>query len=322
MQEILAPYLKAVEQSLQGLSIPEKPENLYDPIRYFLGIGGKRIRPVFVLMSLELFRKTEEKDVVAALSTELFHNFSLIHDDMMDRADLRRGFQTVHKKWNEPTALLAGDALLVLAYEALLSADYSNFRDLLNRFNAMSLAVCEGQQWDMDFSEKELVSMEDYQAMIDRKTAALIGFAFELGGFLGNADSESRKTLYEFGLRMGRCFQLQDDFLDLFGDEAKTGKVRGGDIANGKLSYPVLVSLNHPQGEEFQAIWQRRPMEDRERVQKALSWMEANGIPEMCKNRLENELKAGMEGLDSIPGKSEAREKIRHLCLQLAFREK
>jgi geranylgeranyl diphosphate synthase type II len=322
MQEIIAPYLQTVEGSLRSLSIPEKPENLYDPIRYFLGIGGKRIRPVFVLMSLELFRESNESDAVAALSTELFHNFSLIHDDMMDRADLRRGFQTVHKKWNEPTALLAGDALLVLAYEALLEAKPADFKNLLKRFNAMSLAVCEGQQWDMDFSEKELVSMDDYQAMIDRKTAALIGFAFELGGFLGHADQESRQTLYEFGLRMGRCFQLQDDFLDLFGEEAKTGKVRGGDIANGKLSYPVLVSLNHPNGIEFQKIWKERPLEDSQRVAKALMWMEQNGIPSLCKTRLETELKAGMQGLDSIPGKAEAREKIRNLCLQLAFREK
>lgn len=322
MQEILAPYLQAVEHSLRNLSIPEKPENLYDPIRYFLGIGGKRIRPVFVLMSLELFRESEEKDVMAALSTELFHNFSLIHDDMMDRADLRRGFQTVHKKWNEPTALLAGDTLLILAYEALLEAKPADFKNLVKRFNAMSLAVCEGQQWDMDFSEKELVSMDEYQAMIDRKTAALIGFAFELGGFLGDADDKSRQTLYDFGLRMGRCFQLQDDFLDLFGDESKTGKVRGGDIANGKLSYPVLVSLNHPKGSEFQKIWKERPLEDPNRVAKALLWMEQNDIPALCKTRLETELKTGMEGLDSIPGKAEAREKIRKLCLQLAFREK
>jgi geranylgeranyl diphosphate synthase type II len=162
-------------------------------------LPGKRIRPVFVLQALEIFRNPTEKDASVALCTELFHNFSLVHDDIMDKADLRRGFPTVHIKWNEPTAILAGDALLVMAYDALLEAEGIELKPLIKSFNQMALAVCEGQQLDMDFSTMESVTLPAYLDMIDKKTAALIAFSFELGGFLGNASAEDRKILFEFG---------------------------------------------------------------------------------------------------------------------------
>jgi geranylgeranyl diphosphate synthase type II len=322
MQYQIQHLLPQVEAAIGRLQLPQQPVSLYDPIRYFLELPGKRIRPVFVLQSLELFRAPSAQDADAALSTELFHNFSLVHDDIMDRAELRRGFPTVHIKWNEPTALLAGDALLVLAYDALMKADVSELSELIKRFNAMALAVCEGQQLDMDFSNLEKVSLSRYQEMIDRKTAALIAFSFELGGFLGGADAGTRQNLFHFGMAMGRCFQLRDDYLDLFGDETKTGKVRGGDIGNSKLTQPVLFSMDHEKGADFLKLWNLDPETQKERTPKILKWMEVHAIPQICETKLREEMEKGMHLLARIPGKEVAREQIRELCTALAFRER
>ncbi len=311
-----------VEKSISGFSLPSSPISLYDPIRYFVGLPGKRIRPIFVLQCLELFRKPDLQDARAALSTEFFHNFSLVHDDIMDKADLRRGFPTLHVKWNEPTALLAGDALLVLAYEALLSARTSELKELLSRFNNMSLAVCEGQQLDMDYSELHLIALKQYFNMIDRKTAALIAFSFELGGFLGGADLESRKALHNFGLAMGRCFQLRDDHLDLFGDEAKTGKKKGGDIGNSKLTYPVLISFTQRDSETFKKIWYDKNGDQEARILDSLDWMNQNGIPELSELIMQEEMKIGMDLLSRVNGDAAAKDRIEDLCSQLVFREK
>lgn len=313
--------LPLIEKSLSRFSIPATPTSLYDPIRYFMGLPGKRIRPVFVLQSLELFRQPDENDAMAALATELFHNFSLVHDDIMDKADLRRGFQTLHIKWNEPTALLAGDALLVMAYQALLSAKTDHFRELLDRFNQMSLAVCEGQELDMDFSRLPWIELPQYQDMIDRKTAALIAFSFEMGGFLGGAGADSRKALHDFGLLMGRCFQLRDDHLDLFGDEALTGKKKGGDIGNSKLTYPVLMSFQHSDGQAFKEIWQKEG-DPSARIQDSLDWMEAHGIPALSEQKIESEMNNGLALLSGVQGDPVAKKHIEELCRQLAFRNK
>lgn len=311
--------LPKLEKALTDFSIPAQPANLYDPIRYFLQLPGKRVRPIFVLMSLELFRSVEDGDLGPSLATELFHNFSLVHDDIMDKADLRRGFQTVHKKWNEPTALLAGDSLLIFAYQALVQSNTNNLVALIQRFNEMSLAVCEGQQLDMDFSEMELVSVDQYLEMIDRKTGALIAFSFEMGGFLGNASDEERLALHQFGHAMGRCFQLRDDYLDLFGNEQLTGKKRGGDIGNSKLTYPVLLSLPHA---DFQAIWNRKPTDSESRIQDALRWMESNGISLEVEKLIASEMAIGMELLNHMAGHAEAKSRIEEVCKLLAYRDK
>jgi geranylgeranyl diphosphate synthase type II len=323
MQYQIQQFLPLIEQALSELPVPETPESLYDPVRYFMKLPGKRIRPVFVLQALELFRQPLPEDANAALCTELFHNFSLVHDDIMDKADLRRGFQTVHKKWNEPTAILAGDALLVMAYDALLEFKGNDLRPLIKSFNAMSLAVCEGQQLDMDFSEKQEVSMEEYQNMIDRKTAALIAFSFELGGFLGGVSENDRIKLRQFGMSMGRCFQLRDDYLDLFGDEKLTGKKRGGDIGNYKLSHPVLESMKDEDAGTFLSLWKNKELNAEIRIQAILKWMEDAGIPERCNAVLIQEMDAGinlLNGLNMV--NHEALNRTINLCRELAFRDK
>lgn len=316
-------FLPLIEQALQNLPIPQNPTSLYDPIRYFMQLPGKRIRPVFVLQVLELYRKPQTGDAAIALSTELFHNFSLVHDDIMDRADLRRGFQTLHKKWDEPTAILAGDALLVLAWDVLLQAPVEELRSLLASFNRMSLAVCEGQQLDMDFSKLRQVAIPEYLEMIDRKTAALIAFSFELGAFLGGASPEDRELLYKFGLSMGRCFQLRDDYLDLFGKEEVTGKKRGGDIANSKLSHPVLLSMDHQQKEAFASFWNIKNTDPEHRIQQVLRFMESAGIPDECERVLHAELEKGFGLLGQLQVKNgESLMHLRNLCQLLALRDK
>lgn len=316
-------FLPMVEAALRAAQVPAAPATLYDPIRYFLNLPGKRIRPLFVLQALELYRTPDAKDAEVALATELFHNFSLVHDDIMDRADLRRGFQTLHKKWDEATAILAGDALLVLAYDALLEAPVREVAALIRSFNRMALAVCEGQQLDMDFSRLESVAEETYLGMIDRKTAALIAFSMELGGFLGNAPAEDRQILWDFGMAMGRCFQLRDDYLDLFGDEQVTGKKRGGDIGNFKLSHPVLISMQQVEARHFLQLWNGKSLQPELRITAVLKWMEEHCIPDVCRKVLETEMHSGLTLLDQLTSiNEEAKTRMAGLCSQLAFREK
>lgn len=323
MQYQIQHFLPLAEKAISQLSIPEKPGSLYDPIRYFMQLPGKRIRPVFVLQSLELFRQPDERDARISLCTELFHNFSLVHDDIMDKADLRRGFPTVHKKWNEPTAILSGDALLVMAYDVLLESDGKEISSILKAFNQMALAVCEGQQLDMDFSELAQVSMDEYLEMIDCKTAALIAFSFELGGFLGGAAEEDRQKLHQFGMAMGRCFQLRDDYLDLFGDDKLTGKKRGGDIGNYKLSHPVLESMNSSDAATFLALWSNKSMDAELRIKAILNWMEDAGIPERCNTFLNQEMDSGILLLSQVKfNNPDASDRIIQLCRELAFRNK
>lgn len=311
-----------IDEALQALAYPSNPNSLYEPIRYFMDLPGKRIRPVFCLLATELFRDADLQDAQIALSLELFHNFSLVHDDIMDRADLRRGFPTLHKKWNEPTALLAGDALLIFAYQALLKYQSPSFPELLQRFNSMALAVCEGQQVDMDFSQLSNTSVEDYLHMIDRKTGALIAFSFELGGFLAHQDAQTREALYQFGLAMGRCFQLRDDYLDLFGEEAQTGKMQGGDIANRKLSYPILRALNHPRNQAFSACWNNQSLSEADRIQKCLHEMVLLEIKEDCLAKIEAEMEIGLQGLNRLNGRPKHKATLEDLCKKLAYRDK
>jgi len=324
MQYQVQTFLPLIEEALSGFHFPQNPETLYEPVRYFMALPGKRIRPIFTLQALELFKKPELKDAQAAISTELFHNFSLVHDDIMDKADMRRGFQTVHKKWNEPTALLSGDAILIFAYQALLSSPEKELKKLITRFNEMSLAVCEGQQLDMDFSNLKMVSVDQYLEMIDLKTGALIAFSFEMAGFLAEKEEHTRKALREFGAAMGRCFQLRDDYLDLFGNEEITGKKMGGDISNSKLTYPVLCSFAHRNSSDFLAFWNQKQdnRNDQLRIDNCLNWMNQNEIPELCIQLIDAEMEKGLKLLTGLEGKSEAKERIEILCKALAYRNK
>ncbi|MFN5845289.1 MAG: polyprenyl synthetase family protein [Flavobacteriia bacterium] len=233
MQQLEA-YSILVENAVNGLEFPVQPANLYDPLRYFMTLGGKRMRPILTLMGSELFGGKIEQAVPAAMAVEVFHNFTLIHDDIMDEAPLRRGKQTVHTKWDRNIAILSGDVLFVKAYQLLAEQDKSQLYDLLEQFNKTAIEVCEGQQMDMDFETRSDVQESEYIEMIRLKTSVLLGCALELGAIAANADLKDRKHLYDFGQYLGIAFQIQDDILDLYADPDKFGKQVGGDVISNK----------------------------------------------------------------------------------------
>ena len=230
----LAVYSTLLENEINQLDFPKTPSNLYDPLRYFMQLGGKRMRPVLTFLGAELFGLHKEEVVNAALSVEVFHNFTLIHDDIMDEAPLRRAKETVHTKWNQNIAILSGDVLFVKAYQLLAKQDPKHLAELLHVFNRTAQEVCEGQQMDMDFESRSDVRIEEYVEMIRLKTSVLLGCALELGAIVAEANADDRQHLYDFGQHLGIAFQIQDDILDLYADPEKFGKQVGGDVISNK----------------------------------------------------------------------------------------
>jgi len=233
-------YQTYIGKAIEELPLPKEPKQLYDPITYFLGLGGKKMRSVLTLMGCELFNSDFTIAKEAALAVELFHNFSLIHDDIMDDAPLRRGSQTVHEKWNTNVGVLSGDALLILAYQKIATFNPSLIGELLPLFNQTALEVCEGQQLDMDYENRSNVSIDEYLKMIKYKTAVLLGCSLQMGAIIGGSNSKDSKELYHFGVNLGLAFQLQDDILDVYADQNKFGKQVGGDIIANKKTYLLL----------------------------------------------------------------------------------
>jgi geranylgeranyl diphosphate synthase type II len=242
MQEISA-YTNYIEREIARLDFPLQPSNLYDPLRYFMQLGGKRMRPILTLLGAELFGEQKENAINAALSVETFHNFSLIHDDIMDEAPLRRNQATVHEKWNQNIAILSGDVLFVKAFQLLAKNDSKHLSLLLDLFNKTAIEVCEGQQMDMDFETRSDVSIAEYIEMIRLKTSVLLGCALEMGAIIANASENDKRHLYEFGQNIGIAFQIQDDILDLYADPEKFGKQVGGDVISNKKTLLNLKAL-------------------------------------------------------------------------------
>ena len=248
-QEFVLDYLKA-QHCLR------EPKNLYEPIHYILELGGKRMRPVLTLMSAEIFNENYAKALPAALAVEVFHNFSLVHDDIMDDAPLRRGNVTVHEKWNINTGILSGDAMLILAYQYFEHYEPVVFRDLAKLFSKTALEVCEGQQWDVDFETRSDVTIPEYLKMIEFKTAVLVAAAMKMGAIVAQTSAENGDLIYDFGLNLGLAFQLQDDYLDAFGDPATFGKQVGGDIIENKKTYLYLKAIEFASSEERNQLLQ------------------------------------------------------------------
>ncbi|WP_270088376.1 polyprenyl synthetase family protein [Sphingobacterium sp. SYP-B4668] len=247
----------SVQEALASVVFPETPANMYDPIRYILTLKGKQVRPVLVLMGAELFGLQAVTNAIpAALAIEYFHNFSLIHDDIMDKAPLRRGQQTVHEKWNDNVAILSGDGLLIKAYEQLAKCPKEYLFDLLNTFNKVATEVCEGQQLDMDFESLESVTEEQYIHMITLKTSVLLGGALKLGAIIAGAPVAQQQLIYEFGVYVGVAFQLQDDILDVYGDPETFGKQVGGDIIANKKTFLLIKLLENASQDDIIDIQQ------------------------------------------------------------------
>jgi geranylgeranyl diphosphate synthase type II len=242
------------EQHFNKRHFPQAPKNLYDAAEYILQIGGKRIRPLSVLMANEVFGPIHEDAYQIAEAIELFHNFTLVHDDIMDKAPLRRGVDTVHIKYGSSTALLAGDVMLVAAYERLNLTQKENLPSILSIFNKTAREVCEGQQMDMDFEHRDDVTLEDYLHMIKLKTSVLLAGCMQMGALVGGANEEQQQHLYQFGLHLGIAFQIQDDYLDAFGDPATFGKQVGGDILANKKTFLLIHALEVAQGKDKQEL--------------------------------------------------------------------
>ena len=238
--DCFAPYQTAFEQSLKTYKLPSEPKGLYEPIAYIMALGGKRLRPCLVLAACEACKNSYAEAQQAALAVELFHNFTLIHDDIMDEAPLRRGKATVHSKWNLNTGILSGDAMLILAYQQFASYNPELQADLMALFSKTALEVCEGQEYDVAFEQLTAVSESAYLKMIQFKTAVLVAAALKMGALIGASDSESAELFYDFGLALGTAFQIQDDYLDAFGDPETFGKQVGGDILENKKTFLVV----------------------------------------------------------------------------------
>ena len=239
----ISEYQDLISRHFESIKYQKEPNNLYEPIRYILSLGGKRLRPVLTLMATEVFDVDCQKALAAATAVEVFHNFSLIHDDIMDDAPLRRGNETVHEKWNVNTGILSGDAMLILAYQYFEAYEPKIFQELAKLFSKTALEVCEGQQYDVDFETRDDVTIPEYLKMIEYKTAVLVAAAMKMGAIVAETTEENKNLIYDFGLNLGLAFQLQDDYLDAFGNPETFGKQVGGDIIENKKTYLYLKAM-------------------------------------------------------------------------------
>ena len=238
-----------IEKRIDALEFSTPPAGLFEPMKYILSIGGKRLRPTLVLMAANLFKNDLEKIYSPAIGIEIFHNFTLLHDDVMDNAPIRRNMATVHEKWDSNVAILSGDAMSIKAYQFIVSCENQHLSSILHVFNQTALEVCEGQQFDMEFEDRTNVRVEEYLNMIRLKTAVLLGGSLKMGAIMADADAENADALYQFGLNLGMAFQLQDDMLDTFGDEAVFGKKIGGDILHNKKTFLLIKAQELAKGD-------------------------------------------------------------------------
>jgi len=288
---------------LEEYSSLKEPRNLYDPINYILRLGGKRLRPTLTLMTAEIFNENYKKALDAALSVEVFHNFSLIHDDIMDDAPLRRGKQTVHEKWDLNTGILSGDAMLIMAYKLFENYEKDTFQALAKLFSKTALEVCEGQQYDIDFEELDEVALEDYLKMIEYKTAVLLAAAMQMGAIVAKASLEDQNRIYEFGRNLGIAFQLQDDYLDTFGDPKVFGKQVGGDIIENKKTYlyiKTLLNSNEEGRQQLKHLFEITPSKTDDKVRVVSNLYVSSGADKDIKREIKNYTEKAFSVLDRI----------------------
>ena len=300
---------------------PLHPETLYGPNRYFLQLGGKRIRPVLCLMGNELFDEINADAWNVASAIELFHNFTLIHDDIMDKAPLRRGLQTVHEKFSESTALLAGDVMLVTAYDYLNKISGKYIYSVINLFNKTAKQVCEGQQLDMDFEKNEKVNFDDYLEMINLKTSVLLAASLKMGAILGGAGERNQNLVYEFGRKLGLAFQVQDDYLDAFGDPEKFGKQIGGDIMANKKTFLLIHALETVSEQQKQHLQELLNGETKNKVQDTMQIFKETKVDEWAKELKEKYISEAFTHLEDIAVLSKRKEPLKQLALFLVKRE-
>ena len=320
--------LDLFEERFNKRHFPDEPRNLYDASQYILQIGGKRVRPVCVLMGNELFDELDPDAFEVAAAIELFHNFSLIHDDIMDKAPLRRGMETVHTKYGEPTALLAGDVMLVSAYDHINKIKPVHLQQIIHLFNKTAKQVCEGQQMDMDFEHSNSVRFEDYVQMITLKTSVLLAASMQMGAIIGGAGSGNQQHLYEFGKKLGIAFQVQDDYLDAFGDPEKFGKLPGGDIIANKKTFLMIHTMDvasTAQKEMLSAALKENPADDNSKttkVNRVLDIFRACEVDKWASELKEKYYQEAMKHLEDIAVLSSRKKELEVLAKYLLQRDK
>lgn len=310
-----------IEKAIAALDWKREPYGLYEPIEYTLASGGKRLRPRLVLLAAEMFGGKEEKVLPAALAIEVFHNFTLLHDDVMDKANIRRGRPTVHVRWNDNTAILSGDQMVIEAYTLLSRVPADRLSETLRLFNKMATEICEGQQYDMEFEGREQVSIEEYMQMIRLKTSVLLATALQIGAYIAGANAAQQKALYEYGINIGLAFQIQDDILDVYGDPRTFGKAIGGDICCNKKTYMLLTALQRADDETRAELEQWLQTQDKsdEKIQAVTDIYTRTGAREVCETVMQLHTHEALSQLNALP-QNDATEQLRKLAEKLVMR--
>lgn len=317
-------FSQLINDRIASLDIEKRPENLYEPITYILSLGGKRLRPLMALLSNNLFNEDPTAALDACIGIEVFHNFSLVHDDIMDEAPIRRSKPTVHMKWNPNVAILSGDVMLVKAYELIMQVEDSILRTVLDTFNSCAKGVCEGQQIDMDFESKEEVTENEYLEMIRLKTAVLLGFSMELGAIIGGASNYQISALKDFGENLGIGFQLKDDFLDVYGDHEKFGKQVGGDIIANKKTFLWIEAWKNSDSSQRQVLesWiNKENFDPEEKVKEITSIYDAINVKGISEEKMKFYFDKAINTLNDLDVPEERKQVLLSFCEQLISRE-
>ena len=311
-----------INKAIESLDWSKEPKGLYEPIGYALASGGKRIRPTLALIASALFDGKEEEVLPAALALEVFHNFTLLHDDVMDRADVRRGRPTVHVKWDDNTAILSGDQMLIEAYKLIAKVPSDKVQGTLRMFNDMATGICEGQQYDVDFEHSAEVQLADYMKMIELKTSVLLAYALKIGAYIAGAKETQLEALYQFGLHIGLAFQIQDDILDVYGDPKTFGKAIGGDICCNKKTFLLLTALAKADATSKAELQQWLSVTDRdqEKIAAVTALYDRLGVRAAGEAAMEEHTAFALKQLDTLP-QNEATDRLRQLAEKLVNRK-
>ena len=316
--------LKKINDFIDQLPYERKPQSLYDPVKYVLSIGGKRVRPVLMLLAYNMYKEDPERILMPACALETYHNYTLLHDDLMDNADVRRGVPTVHRKWNANTAILSGDSMLVLAYHRMLQCDADKQPEVMSLFTETALEIGEGQQYDMEFENRNDVTEAEYIEMIRLKTSVLLACALKIGAILAGASSEDADNLYKFGEQIGLAFQLQDDLLDVYGDPKVFGKAVGGDITCNKKTYMLINAFqraNDNQRAELERWVTAKDFDRNEKVAAVTDIYNQIGIRQICEEKINYYFEESKKYLAKVNVADERKEILRQYTAEMMKRE-
>lgn len=313
--------LNVVNTHIESITFDTNPASLFEPISYILSLGGKRVRPALSLMSYNIYKDDIQRVIPIALAIEIFHNFTLLHDDLMDRADMRRGKPTVHIKWNDNTAVLSGDAMLIESYKEIAKTDSEFLPEVLKLFSTTATEICCGQQYDMEFEQRMDVTIDEYIEMIRLKTAVLLGCALKEGAIVAGASKEDGDNLYQFGINIGLGFQLKDDLLDVYGDSKTFGKKIGGDILCNKKTYLLINALTNPSTKEEISVWMNKEnVVEEEKIKAVTDIYNKLGLKEKSENLINEYCNKAIANLDKVNVPKDRKEELYKLAINLISR--